>query len=248
MTHETLESLLALVCKSVTVSQQNTQQTLYTLGDTKDARLAYDLLATCNMEVKFFTENDYGKLYVQNASVARSEARLGAILVSAAPVAKQIKDLLDSQQSLNYNLSLTTTPSGRQLTIVFPSEKLTTQSAATQLQQPAVNAEYRIPRKASETPIKEDNMAAGPEVARKAIPKSFKTNESGEDPLHKRLLLYISGRAFSSTAWMVFIAIIFGVIFSVVVMMKGFLCPDVATDSRTIPSYCPQKNVVRVRQ
>ena len=90
-------------------------------------------------------------------------------------------------------------------------------------------------------PTDEDELLSGPQVARKAIPKSMQTNAGKEDPLSKRIFFYLSGRAFVSGANLFFIILVLGVIFSVLVTIKGFLCPDVATQQQYLPSYCPQK-------
>ncbi len=254
MPHETLESLLQLVCATVSKSQQNTEQSVYVLGDAKDARLAYDLLASCSLDVKYVAEHDGGKLYVKNASLDTPACteKLTAALASA-PLFKQIKTLLDSSPEAAYTLSFSTTPMGRQLTVVFPAEKPPIAQPKTSSQ--SSNATSRLIPQSSATPRRKqaekddnDGLVSGPAVARKAIPKSFKTSDTGEDPLHKRILLYITGRAFSSFAWMLFILMILGLVFSVLVTARGFLCPDVATDKRTIPAYCPRQTAPRAQQ
>ncbi len=81
----------------------------------------------------------------------------------------------------------------------------------------------------------------GPTVGRRIIPAVFKVDNSASDSFLKRLLLYATGQAFSAAAWTVFIALALGIVFSIMVMVKAYLCPDVATSAEMRPSYCPRK-------
>lgn len=242
-----LESFLSMVCSSVRKTQQNAQQTLYVLGDAREAKMAYDLLIVSGIDTKYYAEEHGGKLYVQNASL--SDGKLNDA-VSAAPMFKQMKQMLDAQPALgDYTLSITDTPAGRQLTLVMPGVKSqvsgvkpsvaapATQTATTSSAAPAATGSKALRTAAKQ---EEADLLAGPSVVRASIPKSMKTSATGEDSLLKRIFLYLSGRAFTSLAWALFIAMVLGFIFSFLVTIKGFLCPDVATDARTIPSYCPK--------
>ncbi|MDX2073512.1 MAG: hypothetical protein SFX19_03995 [Alphaproteobacteria bacterium] len=242
---ETLESLLNMLCKTVARSQQNAQQTVYTLTDGKDAKLAYDLLVACNADVKYFADANAGnKLYVQNASLAACADKIAAILGSAT-LFKQIKNLLDSTENAgNYSLSFINTAHGRQLTLLLPPEKSTAsnapaaKSAAPEATQSPVMTSPRP--KTPVLPKDEDALLAGPTVARKAIPKSFKASATEEDPLRTRIMLYLSSRVFTSTAWTMFALLILAVIFSIIITIRGFLCPDIA-GVQNVPAYCPRK-------
>ncbi len=152
---ETLEPLLNMLCKSVTKGQQNAQQTLYVLSDAKGAKLSYDVLIACGLDVKYFADTDEagGKLYVQNAAIAASGDKISAAL-AAAPLLKQIKELVDAQSTIsNYNITFANTPAGRQLTLLFPSDKpaQSTSSAATKIASAAAKAASRP----SARPVKE---------------------------------------------------------------------------------------------
>ena len=239
---ETLESLLNLLCKSVSKGQQNAQQTLYILGDAKDAKLAYDVLVACGVDAKYFAEADEsgGKLYVQNAALAASGDRMTAALASA-PLLKQIKDLLDAQSAIgNYSLAFSNTQAGRQLTLLLPADKSTMPVATAKPAAPLTNSTYKPGSFKPKIAVAEESILTGPAVARKAIPKSFKTSDTEEDPLIKRMLFYITSHAFTSIAWVVFFILILGVIFSVVITVRGFLCPDIA-GVMSVPAYCPHK-------
>jgi len=237
---ETLESFLRILCKSVNQGQQNAQQTLYLLTDNKDAKLAYDLLLTSGLEAKYFAEESGSKLYVRNQSLAACEDKIPALFATAT-LLRKLKDVLDQDPLADYTLSFSNSSAGRQFTMLLPAVKT---SVARLENKPPESAQSASPKqvrpKLPSEPV-EDTMLAGPAVARTAIPKSFKTSATDEDPLSKRLFFLLSGKAFTGGAWAIFAAIILGVVFSLLVMIKGFLCPDVATDARTIPSYCPQK-------
>jgi hypothetical protein len=247
--NETLESLLEMFCKTTVKGQQNEKQTLYLLTDAKDARLAYDLLMGTGLEARYIAEDNLAKLYVQNASVAACENKIAQALATA-PFFKEIKDTLDRQEGLvgDYSLSLTSTATGRQLTVLLPAAEKTHKSPAANTSQ-STNKSSAIAAAPKHRPAAkpalstdEDTMLAGPAVARTAIPKQFKTSATEEDPLSKRILFYLSGKAFTSGAWAMFVLLILGLVFSVLVTIRGFLCPDVATDQSKVPSYCPQKS------
>lgn len=236
---EQLETLLRMLCKGVNKTQQNAQQTLYVLTDAKDAKLAYDVVVACGVDAKYFPEtNESGaKLYVQNASLSAHAEQLESALISA-PLFRQIKALVDGHDELeNYTLSFANTPSGRQLTLVFPAEKTASVTITKSPQVAASAAPGQKTRIAFKTV--EDSVLGGPAVARKAIPKSFKTSETDEDPLSKRIWFYLSGKAFTSTAWLAFLALALALIFSIIITIRGFLCPDIA-GTLAVPSYCPK--------
>lgn len=244
---ENLDAILNLLCPGARKGQRNAEQTLYLLGGAKDAKLAYDFLAASGLDVKYYAEAEGGKLYVQNQSLATHDDALAASMPSAR-LLRQMKQTLDAADPGDYTLSLVHTPAGRQLTVLLPSAKPAANAA-----KPAATVASAptpaVPMSAAKAkaPAKDDgDILAGPTVARKAIPKSLKASDTDEDSVGKRALLYLSGRAFSSTAWVVFVAMILGVIFSVLVTIKGFLCPDLATMQDTIPSYCPQKSGQRI--
>lgn len=235
-TTEMLESLLQGLCKEMVKSTSNEQQTVYLLADAKDAKLAYDLLIACGLDVKLFAQDAGAKLYVQNLSVAPASEKLAAAMNSAV-LFRQIKNLLDSDTKLaDYTLSFTNTQAGRQLTLVLPADKQLSR-AATKTLETAPAATSTAPQRARMAAKKEqDTLLAGPTVARTAIP-----GESAKEAPVKHAMLFLSTQAFTSGAWLAFIALILGVIFSILVTVKGFLCPDLAVNQDTIPSYCPQK-------
>lgn len=241
----TLEALLNILCENVSKGQQNAQQTLYSLADAKDAKLAYDVLVACGLDAKYFADanGSDGKLYVQNASLAAATPAIHNML-SAASLLRQIKKLLDAQPTpAHYSLNFANTPSGSQLTLSLPANKHAAAPASPPKASPPLHGEKppsnALPKQATARP---DSLAGGPAVARAAIPKSFRTNETGEDSLLKRAFFYLTSHAFTSIAWTMFFMLILGIIFSIIITFRGFLCPDVATDARQIPSYCPQKS------
>lgn len=245
---ETLESILRLLCRHVEKTQQNALQTLYVLSDSAESKLAYDLLATTGLEVKYYAEKNGGKLYVQNQSLAANEARL-AELLATAPLFKQIKELLDNHvYASQYRFSVANTPAGQQITLLLPTTKIpvdkisTVNAIGTSIPAPSsAESAKKSPSSTSQMDATSDSLEKAPAVARTAIPKSFKASASGDDPLLKRMMLYMSGRAFSVTAWVLLITMCLALVFSILVTIKGFLCPDVATDQRSIPSYCPKR-------
>jgi len=243
-----LELLLEVLCTSAEKTQQNAQQTLYQLSTLKDAKLAYDVLITCGLDVKYIPDEagSSAKLYLQNESLAANEAKVRNTLASAS-LFKQIKNVLDEYNDAgDYSLSLANVNGGRQLTLVVPTDEQLHGIIHKKAQPEPSSAKNIAPApqgaprpKARPKPIEDDILAAGPAVARTAIPEGFKSSATEEDGLRKRMLFYITSHAFTTGAWLLFGGLILGIIFSILVTIKGFLCPDVVmTDKSKIPSYC----------
>lgn len=245
---ESLQLLVEILCTRAELAQQNAQQTLYHLETSKDAKLIYEVLLTCGVDVKLVPEEIGAKLYIQNASVDANEAKIRNTLASAS-LFKEIKNVLDQYNDAgDYTLSLSNIGSGRQLTLILPSDeqlhgiqpKLAkptpkpSPSAA-----PAPSAASPAVRKARPAPKQDDILSAGPQVVRTALPKGMKSSSTDEDSLQKRMMFYLTSRAFTSGAWAFFAILILGLIFSIIVTIRGFLCPDVAmVDKAQIPAYC----------
>jgi len=247
---ESLELLLEVVCKNAERTQQNAQQTLYQLETIKDARLAHDILVTCGVDVRLVPDGSGAKLYVHNASVAASDDKIRNAL-AAGSLFKQIKNVLDEYNDAgDYTLTLSNNHHGRQLTLQLPTDDQLHGIASKKPEKPALSAQKpavaatsqpTAPRPKKLTKEEDQILSAGPSVARAAIPDSFKSSNDAteEDPLRKRMMFWLTSRAFTSGAYALGFLLVLGLIFSVLVTVKGFLCPDVVmTDRSKVPAFC----------
>lgn len=253
---ETLENILHRLCKTVEKSRETEHQAVYDLTDVKDAKLAYDVLASAGVEAKYFPQDNHAKIYVEKDSYPSHAAAVEAALASV-DMLKQIKQVADGNPAAGqYTIAFTHTPLGKQLMIQFPHDRSgQTMAKAQQAAQKAPE----VPAKATAAPTagtaptargarrkrymvkkQEDGILKGPSVARQALPKYMKSKEGEEDSLVKTAFLHTTGRAFKSGAGIMAILLILGVIFSIGVTIRGFLCPDFVTVTSRNPSYCPR--------
>lgn len=236
---EILESIFSSLCEKVEKLRSNDLQTIYQLQDAKDAKLAYELVHSAGLDVKLFSEDAAsGKLYVENASLAVSEAALQAV-ASYADLLKKLKDVLDTNNG-EYELSFGQSPVGARLTLQLPKDKHfkaihhAPAPSSGSSSHPTTQAKRAVRKK------EDDALLSGPAVARDVLPKSMRSSKTSEDSLAKRLFLRFTGNAFSSLSFVLGIIVVLGIIFSVLVTIKGFLCPDFATTQQKNPSYCPK--------
>lgn len=254
---KTLQELLSRLCAQAEKSRENEQQAVFDLSDSKDAKLAYDVVVSCGVEAKIFPQDDgHAKLYVEKASLAPNAEKITAALASV-DMLKNIKQIIDqSNPTANYTLAYTLTPLGRQLTLQLPHDKSSqpvrkimapaaiaaqaSAPAAATTTQPVAAKKPKRPNRLAKKEESED-MLQGPSVARQAVPKYLQTKEGDNesDSAVKTLMLLATGRAMKSGAWFFMVLLIFGTIFSVIVTAKGFLCPDFVTVESRNPSYCP---------
>lgn len=98
------------------------------------------------------------------------------------------------------------------------------------------------PPQKSDTPKNDEENAffGGPKVARKNVPKSLQTGGKNDDGLMKRAALYLSSHFVSFGSVAVFFLICLALIFSVLIVMRGFLCVDVigAINANDLAWYC----------
>jgi hypothetical protein len=255
---QTLQELLSRLCAVAEKSRENEQQAVFELGDAKDAKLAYDVVVSCGIEAKIFPQDDgNAKIYIEKATLAPQAEKIAAALHSV-DMLKDIKQIIDQNiPASQYSLSYTLNPLGRQLTLQLPHDK-TSQPTKKILAPAAIAAQATTPSIAA-TPAKpvapqtkrpsrfakkddKEEMLQGPSVARQAVPKYLQTKEgeNESDSTFKMLVLLATGRAMKSGAWFFMILLIFGIIFSIIVTVKGFLCPDFVTVESRNPSYCPR--------
>ncbi len=260
---ETLQELLSRLCAQAEKSRENEQQAVFDLSDSKDAKLAYDVVVSCGVEAKLFPQDDdHAKLYVEKPSIAPRAEQLAAALASV-DMLKSIKQIIDQNNpAANYTLAYTLTPLGRQLTLQLPHDKSSqpvkkvrvSAAPATAMSQtnvtsstisPASTAakpQYKMKKFTKPKKEESEDMLQGPSVARQAVPQYLKTKEgNGEsDSVFKMLMLIVTGRAMKSGAWFFMVLLILGIIFSLIVTVKGFVCPDFVTVESRNPSYCPR--------
>ncbi|NBX03365.1 MAG: hypothetical protein EBR02_04775 [Alphaproteobacteria bacterium] len=258
------QNVLSALCTKIELKNASDFQSVFAIADEKEARLAYDVLTAYNFECKVYAEDGASKLYITNpaATDATVSARLAAALAYAHSL-KTIKSALDHLcqtavvplHSPDYNLSFVNLPAsgGKQLLInVIPATSQTTnaltpQPAASSTPQPAKTVQ------SAATPMpktskymrrtQEETMFSGPSLLsdnNKIISNKDKQKQE-EDTAWRRFSLYIKGNSAVAFSIIVVVLIVLLSLFSLAVVSKGFLCPDLAhSKKKNTAWYCQE--------
>jgi hypothetical protein len=237
---ETIETLLQSLCTQVKKSSQSETQALYVLEDNQEAKLAYDVLVANGFDVKLYADDNSSRLYITRASLSSDKSEALEHAIRHANLLKQLKSILDDQSDNEYSLVFSDNPSGAHIGIqlIEPKEPSSEHAPAVSPNRAQPAPIRRVGKKYVMTkPEKEDVLGAGPAVARQIIPKSLVPEEQQEDTAFKRGMLFVTSQAFKGGSWVAFFGLCLGLIFSVLVLVRGFMCPDLAV-ARELPSYC----------
>ncbi len=228
----TYQEVLEALCSRVALANSNDAQHIFTLNTAREAKLAYDVLAAHGFEVRVYHEPALSKLYIMHSDSADISQRLTSALRFAGML-KQIMQTMPDGDAETFNISfVNTSTQGKQLSIYFPPETPDAAvPAAIRASMPTTAATMTAPpiaKKAVKT--KSAVFGAGPALA-KSNPFSDKTGTGNTEELTigKWLSTYVFSnftQAFYSFITMTFILL---VLFSAAIMLKGFLCPDLAT-------------------
>ena len=259
------EDILSTLCTKVELRNASDFQKVFVISDAREARLAFDVLTAYGFETKVYPENGESKLYITNpaADDATLPARFAAVAAYAAAL-RRIKAELDmlcqsaaeSLQSPEYSLSFVNLPAsgGKQLLVnVLPAAAVANasqapaQPAAAPAAPSAASAEASLAAAANRPktsryirPKEEENMFSGPSLLadnNKIISKKEKEKQEA-DTAWRQFTLYVKGN--SAVAFSIIVLLLIGLLtmFSMFVVSKGFLCPDLATVKDKTTWYC----------
>jgi len=232
--------IIAKVCSDFKEVGSNNLQVIYEITNTKEARLAYDILVTHGFDAKIYSSpQKTAKLYVTHPTTDLPG------LEDALTYAEKLNNIrheLDDLPAQNYTLYFTNTPpAGKQILIQITSAASPSPaprfavSAAPQIMTSKPTAQPKGRRKAAP---EEDSIATGPAVAKASYAKVLGEDGDRKDTLRKRIFLYFTGNmATSSFAFMVMVVGL-GLLFSFFVFAKAFICPDFASMKRNHSWYC----------
>lgn len=225
----TYQDVLEAVCSEVALVNANDAQHIFSINTAREAKLAYDVLAAHGFDVHLYPEADLSKLYITHNANA-DDARLA----SALHYARTIKALLNAMHpEVDFHLAFSNTSTqGKQISIYFPPAAQEIQPSASR---PAAAATvpampYQAPRKKVKYRAKEpDLLRAGPELGKKY---PFGIPSAGDNPNQMTFSKWLSTHIFSNFAESFYafagMAFFLLVAISVWVMLKGYLCPDLA--------------------
>ena len=258
-----LEDILNSICTEVALSHENEHQKVYSVATPLESKLAYEVLTVFGLDVKVYHQADKpSKLYVTHPNIA--PAQLEKVYGGALAYAKTLKQIKLSLESMceenvavlsavDYNIAfLKGQGRSKQILVqIMPSEDARALAAAPgSAEAPAilaasaaasVNAPARATtRKYGEKPKTHyEELSSGPAVGRGNYPgKLSAEGEAQQNSLRRRMGLTIFSNMTASSFVTFIMAIIAGILFSVFVMMKGFLCPDLAVANKNKAWYC----------
>lgn len=260
------ETILSVLCERSELRTVNDSQQVFVIPAVQDARLAFDVLMSYGFECKLYAEEDKSKLYITNpaADDATVQSRLEAVVVYANFIARLKQELTvlcadnaELLKSPDYVLSFVNLPAsgGKQILInVLPANaalsvpvsaaqgsvvQSSAAPAATTTQQAAANRP-KISSKRYVRATQEETMFSGPSLLsdnNKIISKKEQRNQEADSSWHQ-FKLYIKGNSAVAFSIIVAMMLMLLTMFSMFVVSKGFLCPDLATVKDKKTWYC----------
>ncbi|MDX1975139.1 MAG: hypothetical protein SFT92_05635 [Rickettsiales bacterium] len=250
---ETIQDVLSALCSQVELLSKNSLQDIYSLQDAKEAKLAYDVLASYGFDVKFYSENNENKLYITrpkaNDSTYKAKLAAAAAYIAAFKTIKQSLDNLSKQPSLqlaDYTITFSNAGSGAQIGIYMtPKTKAAAPAPAKPVATPPIATTPATPKPANPAPAQKGahNKAtktaenaeqgvldAGPQITSQY--KYYSKKDRGEEDakgFKNAMSRFLVTHVASNTV--VILLVITGIlfVFSMAIISKGFLCPDLAT-------------------
>jgi hypothetical protein len=232
----TFQDLLQAICTKVSLTNTNDSHYIFSLDTPKEAQLAYDVLAAYGFDIRVYHEEATSKLYIaRNTGETADSANKLAAARNHATMLKEILEFMHNSDQSDYKISFVNTPSlGKQISIYFPPATNAMVSSAAPVPSTIAHANNnpQLQQARAKQTLQKKNknlLHAGPQLA-KNLPFSAKAAEqSGEIGLKKWLANYFLSnftQSFYASMIMLFFAIL---VLSMLVVAKGFMCPDLAT-------------------
>lgn len=246
------KDVLETLCTELEVKSTTDFQTVFAIRDPKEGKIAFDVLRSYGIECKVYHEEDSSKLYVTNPSF-ESQDELDDKLAHAlayCSALKSIKEIADTlcQESAeildspDYTMAFVNAPGGAKQIVVnvlatskAPEPRVAQHtSVSSQPQRPRpqnASAGKRPPGQSRYfRPPPQDTMFSGPQLLQdnnRIISKKELQKQDADSYWHQ-LSLYLKGNSAVAFGIIVVIIMFLFSVFSMFVVSKGFLCPDLA--------------------
>lgn len=235
----TYQDILDAICSHASLITSNSNQSSFAIDAAQEAQLAYDVLAAHGFDVQVYHEDTVSKLYINKPALdsAVVDKKLESAL-SYAHTLKQVITTMGAVENSNYQISFANTPTlGKQISIYFPPVSTFSEESASAapparpvITRPVAQqaARHKKPYTNKPKERKSEILATGPALA-KQYPLGIKPPTTHEDSFMKWLSTYIFSNFTESFYAFFGLGFTILVIISILVMLKGFVCPDLAT-------------------
>jgi hypothetical protein len=259
------ETILSVLCERSELRTANDFQQVFVIPAAKEARMAFDVLMAYGFECKLYAEEEQSKLYITApaADDATVQPRLQAVMLYVNFIARLKQELgalcADNAELLgspDYTLSFMNLPAsgGKQILVnVLPANAVLSvpvssaqgavvaqPTAAPATTQQAAANRPKISSKRYSRPKQEETMFSGPSLLsdnNKIISKKEQQKQEADSSWHQ-FKLYIKGNSAVAFSIIVAMMLMLLTVFSMFVVSKGFLCPDLATVKDKKTWYC----------
>lgn len=246
------EDILKALCSRVEAVTSPASQQNFIVADTRQGKLACDVLIAHGFDVRFYPNGGDAKLYI-NVPGSVDNTKMS----SALAYAQSLKHVLDTIENLSENLNAGikqydiglagTLGNHKRITIqLMASEPQMTTSSATAPQQStlASNPKIMATQKSSASSPKKTaahSLMQTPEITQVSwFARTDKYKQKRRpDGLLGQLTNYFKGHTAPTFYWVVMYLMILLIIYSLFVVSKGYLCPDFANAEKNLnPWYC----------
>jgi len=240
------EDILHTICSSVKETNSNGTQVIFALEPAKEAALAFEILVAYGFDAKIYhTPEKPSKLYLTRREIAPE------IMQHALAYAKtlhQIKGNLDGllpalpAQDFTVHF-MHMPPAGKQILVqISPASGTAAPTAQPAVAAPVASVSRPVaapaPARGKKPQAQEDILTAGPSVAKTNYAKTLGSDATRKDTVTKRLFFYLTGNITASSFAMFVMVAILGIIFSLFIFAKAFICPDFASMKKNHSWYC----------
>ncbi len=255
---KTIEDVLGTLCSEVSLLSSNNTQKVFMLRPKRPAKLASDILIAHGFDAKIYDESDHCRLYFGNTA---NVADAGYKLSQAANYAESLHNVCSALESLcelqdvqpsDFSINLMNSGAqSQQITITLT--KQTVSNVDTQpLPQNGDSRQFAAaPPPVGAQTRRAAQRKADLNIKNAGVPTIAKThlmqegpNKGKEKDAHWRWLYNNFFRYFTENAAPAISLIIFLlVITSIAILLKGFICPDFAVNTKNSPWYCNKENI-----
>lgn len=243
-----IQHILQALCSNVALVNTNETHVIYALDTPKEAQLAHDVLSVHGFDVRIYHDAGSSRLYIERKMLETASDLHGESVLQHMEMLNEILESVSQLSSEDYKISFVNTPSmGKQISIYFPPIKQATAAVGAPSPAPqntrsqtTVSAESAAHlgdgRKSYKR--KRNKLYAGPQLAKSSLFNEKTADSVGEIGVVRHVSNFFIGNL-SQSFYAMFIMLFFLLVFlSLIIVTRGYICPDVAHAARNVSWYC----------